>query len=118
MEEAIEQTEQERITDSTNKPIEEESTMEKQEFGAAKMGLEYIKFMRNSFRTWMESATLIQGQSERLLNLMVKQSEAGYEEWKNVIREGADNYKKGREQFQSTVEENLAKMEGFLSKKE
>ncbi|MBT9159417.1 MAG: hypothetical protein AAGB97_00425 [Dehalococcoidia bacterium] len=92
--------------------------MQKQEFGAEKMGLEYVKFVRNSFLTWMESATLIQDQGERLLNTMVKQSEAGYEEWKNVIREWEDNCKEAREQFRSTVEENLAKLEGFLSKKE
>jgi len=92
--------------------------MQKQEFGAEKMGLEYVKFMRNSFRTSMESANLMQDQGERLLNLMVKQGEAGYEELSKALGEWADNYKRAREQFQSTVEENLAKLEEFLSRKE
>ena len=92
--------------------------MQKQEFGAEKMGLEYVKFMRNAFRTSMESATLMQDQGEKLLNLMVKQDEAGYEEWKKALGEWVDNYKRAREQFQSTVEENLTKLEKFLSKKE
>jgi polyhydroxyalkanoate synthesis regulator phasin len=90
--------------------------MQKQEFGVERMGLEYLNLMRNAFRASMESATLMQDQGERLLGLAVKQSEVGQEEWKKVIQEWADNYKKAREQFQSTVEENLAKLEGFLKK--
>lgn len=92
--------------------------MQKQEFGAEKMGLEYVKFMRNAFRTSMESATLMQNQGEKLLELILRQSEAGYEELSKTLGEWADNYKRAREQFQSTVEENLAKLEEFLSKKE
>lgn len=92
--------------------------MQKGEFGAEKVGLEYVKFMRNAFRTSMKSVNLMQDQGERLLGLILRQSEAGYEESKKTLGEWADNYKQAREQFQSTVEENLAKLEESLSKKE
>ncbi len=98
--------------------IKEGPKVQNPEFGFEKVGLEYINFMRNSFRTWMESIALMQGQGERLLETVLKQGQAGYDEGGKTIREWANNSKRAREQFQGTVEENLAKLEKLLSKKE
>jgi polyhydroxyalkanoate synthesis regulator phasin len=65
----------------------------------------------------MESATLMQDQGERLLDLILKQGVTGYEEGKKALGEWTVNYKKASEQFKSSVEENLTKLEEFLSKK-
>jgi len=65
----------------------------------------------------MESAALMQDQGERLLDLILKQGETGYEEGKKALGEWTANYKKASEQFKSSVEENLTKLEEFLSKK-
>lgn len=109
VEEPIEETKKERK--------EEETTMKEQGLGAEKAGLEYVNFMRSSFRTWMESVTLMQDQGERLLDLILKQGVTGYEEGKKALGEWTVNYKKASEQFKSSVEENLTKLEEFLSKK-
>jgi len=110
VEEPIEETKKERK--------EEETTMKEQGLGAEKVGLEYVRFMRSSFRTWVESAALMQIQGEKLLDLILKQGVTGYDEGKKALDEWRANYKKAVEQFQSSVEENLTKLEEFLSKKE
>jgi len=112
MQKATQQAKQEK------ERIKEERTVQDPEFGFEKVGLEYINFMRNSFRTWMESATLVQDQGTRVLDLILKQGQTGYEETSKTIREWTDSYKKALEQFKKTVEDNFAKMEESLSKKE
>lgn len=96
----------------------EETEMPGQEFGAEKVGLEYISFMRNSFRTSMESAKLMQEEGERLLNTLFQQGQVRYEDSAKTLREWTDSYKKASEQFQSNVEANLAKLEELLAKKD
>jgi hypothetical protein len=99
------------------KPRKEEPTMQKPEFGVEKVGLEYVNFMRNSFRTWMEGVTLMQNQGERVLEMALRQGQAGYGERSKILQEWVAAYKKAGEQFQGTIEANLAKLEEFLSKK-
>ena len=112
MQEVVAQVEQEK------EQIEEESTMQNPEFGPEKVGLEYVKLMRNSFQTWMKSATLMQDEGTRLLELTLKQGQAGYEETSKSTQEWTDNYKKALDQLQNTVEDNFAKMEESLTKKD
>ena len=91
--------------------------MQKPEFGVEKAGLEYVSFMRDSFRTLMDGVTLMQNQGETLLGMVLKQGDAGYEEGSKVLREWVATYKKASEQFQSTFEANVAKLEEFLPKR-
>jgi len=91
--------------------------MDKPEFGVEKAGLEYVNFMRNSFRTWMDGATLMQNQGETLLGMVLKQGDAGYEEGSKVLREWVSGSKKASDEFQKTIEANLSKVEDFLSKR-
>jgi len=113
----VQLSEEEPIEETKKERKEEETTMKEEGLGAEKVGLEYVNFMRNSFRTWMENVSLMQDQGERLLNLTLKQGETGYEEGKKTFGEWTANYKKASEQFKSSVEENLAKLEEFLSQK-
>jgi len=96
----------------------EEVKMPEQGFGADKMTKEYINFMRNSFRTTMESAKLMQEEGEKLLNMLLKQGQVRYEEGSKTLSEWTDNYKKASEQFQSNIETNLTKLEELLTKKD
>jgi len=98
-------------------PRKEEPKMDKLEFGVEKAGLEYVNFMRNSFRNWMDGATLMQNQGERLLEVVVKQGQAGYDEGSKILREWVSGSKKASEEFQKTIEANLAKLEDYLSKR-
>ena len=91
--------------------------MQKPDFGVEKAGLEYVSFMRDSFRTLMDSVTLMQNQGETLLEMVLKQGDAGYDEGSKVLSEWVATYKKASEQFQGTIEANLAKLEEFLPKK-
>src|SRR4030067_568641 len=67
-------------------PRKEEPTMQKPEFGVEKAGLEYVSFMRDSFRTLMDGVTLMQNQGETLLGMVLKQGDAGYEEGRSEER--------------------------------
>jgi polyhydroxyalkanoate synthesis regulator phasin len=98
-------------------PRKEEPKMDKLEFGVEKAGLEYVNFMRNSFRNWMDGATLMQNQGERLLEVVVKQGQAGYDEGSKILREWVSGSKKASDEFQKTIEANLAKLEDYLSKR-
>ena len=91
--------------------------MDKAEFGVEKAGLEYVSFMRDSFRTLMDGVTLMQNQGERVLEMALKQGQAGYGERSKILQEWVATYKKAGEQFQGTIEANLAKLEEFLSKR-
>lgn len=96
----------------------EEAKMPEQEFGADKVATEYINFMRNSFHTSMDSAKLIQEEGERLLGMLVKQGQAGYEEGSKILNEWTGNYKKASDQFKSNIEASLAKLEELVTKKD
>jgi len=96
----------------------EEVKMPEQGFGADKIAQEYINFMRTSFRTSIENTKLMQEEGERLLNMLLKQGQVGYEEGSKTLHEWTDNYKKASEQFQSNIESNLAKLEELLTKKD
>ena len=96
----------------------EEKKMPEQGFGADKVALEYINFMRNSFRTSMESTKLMQEEGERLLGMLVKQGQTGYEEGSKILNEWTDNYKKASDQFKSNIEASLAKLEELVTKKD
>ena len=91
--------------------------MDKLEFGVEKAGLEYVNFMRNSLRNWMDGATLMQNQGERLLEVVVKQGQTGYDEGSKILREWVSGSKKASDEFQKTIEANLAKLEDYLSKR-
>ena len=91
--------------------------MDKLEFGVEKAGLEYVNFMRNSLRNWMDGATLMQNQGERLMEVVVKQGQAGYDEGSKILREWVSGSKKASDEFQKTIEANLAKLEDYLSKR-
>jgi uncharacterized protein YnzC (UPF0291/DUF896 family) len=92
--------------------------MPEQEFGADKVAMEYINFMRNSFRTSIESTKMMQEEGERLLNMLLKQGQARYEESSKTISEWTDSYKKASEEFQGNIEANLAKLEKLITKKD
>ena len=92
--------------------------MEKGQFGDRKIGLEYVDFVRNAFHSWMDNVTSVQVQGEGLLNLALKQNEEDYAEWQKIVRDWVDRSKKARQEYQKIVEDNLAKMEDFLSKQE
>lgn len=96
----------------------EETEMPEQGFGADKVAMEYINFMRNSFRTSMESAKLMQEEGQRLINTLLQQGQVRYEEGSKTLSEWTDSYNKASEQFQSNVEANLAKLEELLTKKD
>ena len=91
--------------------------MDKADFGMEKAGLEYVNFMMNSFRSWMDSATLMQNQGERLLEAVVKQGQTGYEEGSKILREWVSGSKKASDEFQKTIEGYLVKSEDYLTKR-
>lgn len=98
-------------------PRKEEPKMDKLEFGVEKAGLEYVNFMRNSFRNWMDGAAMLQTQGERLLETALTQGQTRYDEGTKVTREWVASYKKASDEFQKTIEANLAKLEDYLSKR-
>jgi|TARA_Y100000031_G_C8110631_1_gene333320 hypothetical protein len=89
--------------------------MDQKQFDTNKALLEYLEFLRNSFRIWMQSTTTVQNLGEMILTSAIEQSEEGYNEWRKILNNWVEDCKKSSQYFQNTIERDLKEMEEFLS---
>ena len=92
--------------------------MDQQEFDTNKAWLEYLEFLRNSFRIWIQATNIVQNLGETILTSVIDQSEEGYYEWQKIITNWVEDCKKSCQYFQNTIERDLKEMEDFLSSRE
>ena len=74
-----------------------------------------VDFNKATFNNSFNAMGMVQEQAERMLNMSLEQATWLPEEGKKAIDEWIKAYKKGREDFKKTVDENFAKVEAFFA---
>ncbi len=74
-----------------------------------------VDFNKATFDNSFSAMGMVQEQAERMLNMSLEQATWLPEEGKKAIDEWIKAYKKGREDFKKTVDENFAKVEAFFA---
>ena len=73
-----------------------------------------IDFNKAAFDNTFNAMIMLQEQTEMMANTMLDQATWLPEEGKRAIKEWVKAYKKGREDFKKTVDENFTKVEDFF----
>ena len=73
---------------------------------------------KGSWETYVTTLKATEEQGDRMLDLMLQQSETLQEETKKVIKEWANNYKRIRRGYLDAVEQNVNKIVETLEPKE
>ena len=74
-----------------------------------------IDFNKAAFDNSFSAMVTLQEQTERMANTLLDQATWLPEEGRNAIDEWVKAYKKGREDFKKTVDDNFKKVEAFFS---
>ena len=80
--------------------------------------MEMLKMWKTSWEGYVKTLTMMQEQGERMCDLFLNQSDSVRDETQRIIKEGMTTTKEAQNNYVKTVEENVAKMEELLSKKE
>jgi len=74
-----------------------------------------IQFNKAAFDNTFNAMTVLQEQTEKMVNNYLEQAPMIPAEGKRAIADWMKAYKKGREDFKSTVEDNYKKVEDFFA---
>jgi polyhydroxyalkanoate synthesis regulator phasin len=75
-----------------------------------------IDFNKTTFENTFNAITMLQDQTEKMVNMFLQQATWLPEEGKKVLNEWIAAFKKGRNDFKSGVDENFKKVEDFFAK--
>jgi hypothetical protein len=75
-----------------------------------KMGKQMMDFYKTTFDNSFSAMLMVQEQMEHMTNMFLGQTAAFPEEGKKALQEWIKAYKKGREEFKKSVDENFKRM--------
>jgi hypothetical protein len=74
-----------------------------------------MSFNKTAFDNSFEAMTVIQDQTEKMINKMIEQTSFFPDDGKKLILDWVSTYKKGREEFKSAADESFKKVETFFA---
>ena len=74
-----------------------------------------IDFQKTAFDNTFNARVTFQEQTERMVNVLMEQAVWLPEEGKKAVNECGVVYKKGRDDFKKSVDDNFSKVEGFFT---
>ncbi len=80
-----------------------------------KIAKQMIDFNKTTFDNSFSAMIMLQEQTEKMVNMSLEQATWLPENGKDVINEWLVTYKKGREDFKKTMDENFKKVEKFFT---
>jgi len=80
-----------------------------------KIAKQMIDFHKATFDNTFNAMSILQEQTERMVNMFLAQSPWVPEEGKKAIDEWVKTYRKGRSDFKSTVDESFKKVDDFFN---
>lgn len=75
---------------------------------------EILKYWRSSWEMYLKTVKTMQEQADKMLELILEQSDVFRDEMKKSIRETAGNMKEVQSNYIQAIEQNLSKIEGML----
>jgi len=82
----------------------------------AKMPEDMAKFLRASWETYLKLLETVQGQTEKVLEMMLEQSDSVRAEGKEMLKKWTEMMKQSQVQYKKMMEDNLDKMETMFKK--
>lgn len=83
-----------------------------------KIAKQMLDFHKTTFDNTFHSVSAVQEQTEKMMNSYVMQASWLPEETKNAITNWVNVYKKGREDFKKTADQNYEKVAQYFSEQE
>ena len=74
-----------------------------------------IDFQKTTFDNSFNAMVAFQDQTEKMMNVLMEQAVWMPKDGKKAVSEWGAVYKKGRDDFKKTVDENFSKFEGFFT---
>ena len=74
-----------------------------------------IDFHKSTFKNSFNAMGMLQDQTEKMLNTFFSQANWVPQDFKRVMGEWATNYKKGRDEFKKSVDENFKRVDDYFS---
>jgi len=81
---------------------------------SAKIAKQMIDFQKTMFDNTYNAMVLVQEQTERMAATMLDQASWMPAEGRSAIKDWVDAFKKGREDFKKSVDENFKRVEDFF----
>jgi hypothetical protein len=79
------------------------------------MAKQMIDFQKATFDNTFNAMVLLQDQTERMVGTFMEQATFLPEEGKKMMRDWAQAFKKGREEFKAAVDESFGKVEAYFA---
>jgi len=76
-----------------------------------------VDFSKTAFDNSFEAMSVIQDQTQKMVNTMMEQAAFFPEEGKKAVKDWIKTCKKGRDEFKATADENFKKVEIFFASK-
>lgn len=83
-------------------------------FEPGKMAKQIIEFQKTAFENSFSARVMIQGQTEKLADQFITKNNMIPEESQKMINEWRLAFKKGRDDFKKSVDENFKRIESFF----
>jgi hypothetical protein len=80
------------------------------------IGLEMFKMWKTSWENYVKTLSTMQGQGEKMLDVIFTQSHTSQQETVKLIKEGMAKAQEAQKSYFQIVEENFDKIEELLSK--
>jgi uncharacterized coiled-coil DUF342 family protein len=80
----------------------------------AKITKQLLEFQKTTFDNMFNAMTILQEQTEKMVNMFLEQAPGLPAEGKDAVNEWLKTYKKGREAYKASVNESYKKVEDFL----
>jgi hypothetical protein len=82
-----------------------------------KIAKEMIDFNKAAFDNSFEAMTVLQDQTEKMVNAFIEQTAFFPEDGKKLIADWINTYTKGRDEFKNSADESFKKVESFFTAK-
>lgn len=79
-----------------------------------KIAKQMLDFYKSTFDNTFNALSVVQEQTEKMVNMFLEQVPLMPEEGKTAVNEWVMAYKKGRSDFKSTVDESFKKVQSFF----
>jgi polyhydroxyalkanoate synthesis regulator phasin len=76
-----------------------------------------VDFNKTAFDNSFNAMSVIQDQTEKMVNAMMEQTTFFPEEGKKAVKDWIETYKKGREEFKASADESFKKVEVYFASK-
>jgi hypothetical protein len=78
------------------------------------MAKQMIDFHKATFDNTFNAMVTLQEQTEKMVNLFIEQASWMPDDGKKVLNDWVSAYKKGREEYKKTVDDNFKKVDKFF----